>query len=79
MTKIKERTYIVITAEATPMDAKTASRSHVSATVKIDRRMDNPWRSSKKSDVKADKKADKKAEVKADKKADKKPAKKGNK
>ena len=74
-TKIQERTYVVITAEATPMDAHTGSRKHVSATTQIDRRKDYPIKSffEKNEEVKKDdKKADKKA-------ADKKSVKKGNK
>lgn len=42
VTKIKERTYIVVTAEVTPLDAKNGSQNHVSATTGIDRRKDNP-------------------------------------
>ena len=69
-TKIQERTYIVITAEATPVDATVGSRTHVSATTRIDRRKDYPIKSffEKKDEVK-----------KAEKKAEKKSAKKGNK
>ena len=75
-TKIQERTYIVITAEATPMSAKVGSKAHVSATTKIERRKDQPILDYFKSAKKDEKAA---APKKADKKADKKSAKKGNK
>ena len=67
VTKIKERTYIVVTAEATPLDAKIGAKKHVSATTKIDRRMDQPLLKYFESEKKADKKADKKSTKKGNK------------
>ena len=81
VTKIKERTYIVVTAEATPLDARNGSKKHVSATTRIDRRMDNPIMNSRNSEKKAEKKAApaKKAAQKPVQKSANKSAKKGNK
>ena len=66
MTKIKERTYIVVTAEVAPLDARTGSRKHVSATTRIDRRKDYPVKGffEKKENVK---KTGKKSAKKGDK------------
>ena len=72
VTKIKERTYIVITAEVNPVDAKTGEVKHVSASADIDRRMDNPIFNSRNSHKKDEKKAEKKVEKKTVKKAEKK-------
>ena len=74
-TKIQERTYMVITAEATPLNAKVGSRKHVSATTKIERRKDQPILSY----FESKKEAKKAAPKKADKKSAKKSAEKGNK
>ena len=74
-TKIQERTYIVVSAEATPLDARTGSKKHVSATTKIDRRMDQPI----KKFFESSKKDEKKAAPKAAAKSVKKNAKKGDK
>jgi hypothetical protein len=79
VTKIKERTYIVVTAEATPLDAKTGSKKHVSATSRIDRRMDNPIMNSRNSEKKAAPAPAKKAAQKPVQKSANKSAKKGNK
>ena len=64
-TKVKERTYVVLTAEATPLDAHSGSREHVSATTRIDRRKDYPIKSF------FDKKEDKKTAGKSAKKGNK--------
>jgi type II secretory pathway component GspD/PulD (secretin) len=74
VTKIKERTYVVITAEVTPVDAAVGSRKHVSATTKIERRMDKPI-----LNFFEEKKVEKKAAGKTAKKSAPKAAKKGNK
>ena len=66
---------MVITAEATPLNAKVGSRTHVSATTKIERRKDQPILSY----FEYKKEAKKAAPKKADKKSAKKSAKKGNK
>lgn len=74
-TKIQERTYMVVTAEATPLNANVGSRKHVSATTKIERRKDQPILSY----FESKKEAKKAAPKKADKKSAKKSAEKGNK
>jgi hypothetical protein len=79
VTKIKERTYIVVTAEATPLDARNGSKKHVSATTRIDRRMDNPIMNSRNSEKKAAPAPAKKAAQKPVQKSANKSAKKGNK
>ncbi len=60
-TSIKERTYIVVSAEAALVDinAEKEAFNTDSAATGIDRRIENPFRVEKNEDAKADKKSDK--------------------
>ena len=60
VTKINERTYIVISAEAMPMDPVTGGKvNSVSESSRIERRMDNPFFNPRKDEKKAAEKAEK--------------------
>ena len=61
VTSIKERTYIAVTAEAAYVDINEPEQAFNgdSAATKIDRRIENPFRSNNKNDAKAAEKSNK--------------------